>query len=629
MHCMLAAMEEWGPDAASWTGFPEAPVGLGCRLARVTPEDAYDRQPLTSADGLVRLVADARIDNREALRSSLAIPVDVAAGLPDSAFILAAYEAWGEDCCRHLLGDFVFILWDARRRALFGARDHVGRRVLFHHRSPRLFAVASTPHAVVALPDVPARLDEDRVASFLVLLDDADRTFFRDVRRIAPGHTFRATQDGVHTSRYWAPDPERRIVFGSDREYVDGFLDVFGRAVDARLRSASGIGVMMSGGMDSTSVAAVAAGRLRQTGRRLTAYHAAPRQGFSAKIKPGWTNDESVAVRAVAAMHDNIDLEIQRSDDRTPVDGLDRLFRAVGAPVRNPVSLPWVTRIYERARADGMGVLLTGQRGNVTISYSGYRSLRDMAREGHWLTVWREIRALSERRGQRVRDNLRDHVVVPLMPPPLVRLWWRRQGRSAKLIREDSASVIRPEFARERSVDDRARAIGYDEWNRERAGGLALRASMAVPGDAQDVTHAFRSLFGVETRDPTGDPAVIEYCLAIPGLQYLRRGMDRYLIRRAMNGLLPPEVLEKTVRGRQAADWFERLQPHQALFRAEVDRIERSDTARRCLDTPRLRALVDHWPQPFGPDHLSDYSFGFLRGVSMGRFICWFEETYG
>ncbi len=626
---MLDAMRDWGPDPGSWLGAPDAPVALGCRLAPVTPEDAFDRQPLTSADGQVRLVADARIDNRAELAAGLGIRADRARTLPDSAFILAAWEAWGRDCCRHLLGDFAFLLWDARQRLLFGARDHVGRRVLFFHRSHRLLAVASTPHAVVALPEIPARLDEDRVADFLVLLDDADRTFFEGVRRVPAGHTLLADAGGLRFERFWQPDPERRLVLGSDRAYVEGFLEVFGRAVEARLRAAGRIGVSMSGGMDSTAVAAVAARQLRERGQRLAVWHSAPRQGFSAKIKQGWTNDETWAVRAVAGLHDNMDLEIQRPDGATPVDRLDAMFRAIGAPVRNPISIPWVTRIYESAQRAGAGVLLTGQRGNVTVSYSGYRSLRDLAREGHWLTVWRELRALSERRGQRLRDNLRDHVVLPLLPEPLGRLWWRRQGPRAKFIWDDAASAIRTAFAQERRVQDRAQATAYDEWSRTRAGGLELRARMSVPGDAMDVTHGLRSYLGVETRDPTGDPRVVDYCLAIPGTQYLRSGIDRYLIRRAMAGFLPPEVLEKRERGRQASDWFEQMQPNQALYRAEVERIEQSETARRCLDTARLRALVDNWPQPFGPDHLHDYSMVFLRGISMGRFIVWFEETYG
>ncbi len=113
MATLLGSMSEYGTEATMWPpGSAAAPVALGCIPWRVTPEDAWYRGPVHSADGRLVVVADARIDNRAELAAELGIPAAEAATLPDAAFILAAYDAWEQDCARHLLGDFTFVLWD-------------------------------------------------------------------------------------------------------------------------------------------------------------------------------------------------------------------------------------------------------------------------------------------------------------------------------------------------------------------------------------------------------------------------------------------------------------------------------------------------------------------------------------
>jgi asparagine synthase (glutamine-hydrolysing) len=623
----LRALENWGAAPCTWES-AAGDVALGCRLFAVTPEDAFEQQPVRAADDSVVLVADARLDNRAELGRELGVPVAVLRTLSDSALILRAWEAWGEDCPRRLLGDFAFILWDAGRRTLFCARDHLGQRVLFWGVSGRGLTVASAARAVVAAGAVSAQLNEQKVADFLVLLEDAGSTYFAGVQRLPPAHVLVADASGVRLRRYWAVDATRRIELGSDAAYVEAFLEIFERAVRARLRCATPVGVMLSGGLDSASVAAVAARSLATRGQRLHAFHAAPRTGFGGAVRPGWVSDESADVRAIAAMHDNLELRIHRPDGRTPLDHLDELFAALGAPVRNPGNLAWVQAIYEAAAHRGVRVLLTGQKGNATISFTGLRALREQFREGRVRFVLRQVRALARARNQRVRDVFRDQVLRPLTPLPVLRLLRRVRGVKTDRTDVSGSSAIRPEFARAMHVVERAREQRADETRIERAGAAEYRVlALTAGGDAPDVTHSLRARFGVETRDPTSDIRVVDYCLGIPGDQYLRHGHDRWLVRRSLRALLPPQVLERTTRGAQASDWtewFTGMRPEMSL---EVERLEQSETARRCLDLPRMRDLLARWPERLGVEHIMDYNLILLRGIVMGRFIRWFEAS--
>lgn len=625
---LLGALTEFGPEASSWIApAAEGPVGLGCRPFRVTPEDAFYRPPLRSRDGRIVLVADARIDNRDELAAALGIPSVEARGLSDAAFILAAYEAWEAASARRLLGDFAFALWDERNRSLFCARDGLGQRVLFLHQTPRRLAFATTARALLALDDVTPRLDQEKVAEYLVLLQSPATTFFEGIRRLAPGHALTATPEGLRSEPFWSPRPARSIRRRSDRDYVAGFLEVFDTAVQARLRSAGPVGAMMSGGLDSTSVAATAALRLRSEGRRLQALHSAPRPGFTAELGRVLVADESADVEAVAALHPNLDVTIRRIDPRRALGSPDLLFAQAGLPIRNPANWGWFEDLYGAARDAGVRVLLTGHKGNATISYTGLKALGDLARAGRWGRMYREVRGMARARGQDPWRVLARHVLEPLVPAALEAGYRRFRGASPAAPWEDAA--IRADFARAIGIDERLRQVGRDRESLRRQSSLTHRiAILTAAGDAADLESGLRGWFGVESRDPTADLRVVDYCLSIPDTQYLRDGTERWLVRRAMRGRLPDRVVERTTYGAQAADWTEWLPALRPSLAATLARIERSETARRWIDTERLRSLLDAWPEPLRRDHEPAYKLLLLRGLTLGRFICWFEEKY-
>jgi asparagine synthase (glutamine-hydrolysing) len=626
---MLGALRSWGtgPDGVWLSG--SGRVGLGSRLMRVTPEDSFDHQPARSRDGTTVLVADARIDNRPELASELGLARADAADMPDSGYILAAWGAWGTNAPAKLIGDFAFVIHDERREMLFCARDPLGQRVLFQHRGPGRLAVASSIPSLLALPDVVARLNEQKIAELLVLLEDSESTCFAGVTRLPPGHTLIATREGVRQHRYWSPDPQRRLVLGSDDEYLEAFRSVFRRAVRDRLRSAGPVAIMVSAGLDSSSVAGMAAAVLRESGGRLQAFHAAPRSEFAGSAREGWVVDESAEVRALAGMHDNIDLVVLRGQDGTPLEDADRLFEVLCSPIRNSINLTWVRQIYDAAGSRGASVMLNGGKGNITISHTGLRSITDNARRGRLITAVREARAVAAARGRRPRDVIRDQVLLPLIPASVLASYARLRNGWQPPIREASVSAIQPEFAQAMHVEEIARARLEDQTSMARASGPEYRFRvLAAGGDGFDVAHSLRGWFPIETREAPTDLRVVEFCLAIPGSQYLRNGNDRLLIRNGMRSLVPASILDRTVRGSQAADWpvwFGRMRQDMVN---EVRALRNIELARRCLDLDRMQGLLDRWPDRFGPEHLADYGLLLLRGIMMGRFIRWFEARW-
>jgi asparagine synthase (glutamine-hydrolysing) len=281
-----AALAHHGADGGAWT---RGPVGLGMRLRQCTPEDQFERQPLVRADGALILVSDARIDNRDELIPQLPVTnYPFPSQITDSELILCAYEKWGEACVNHLVGVFAFAIWEARSQRLFLARSPIEAPMLCYYAAPRVFAFASMPSGLFALPFVPRALDEERLADLLVQTGSEPRfTFYRDIFRLPIGHALTIGRDGMNLRRYWQPDLKREIRLPRDEDYLAAFDDLLERVVRDQLRSQTPVGVMMSGGLDSSTVAATAARLLAPRGERLAAFTEVPRSGFDGSLPAG------------------------------------------------------------------------------------------------------------------------------------------------------------------------------------------------------------------------------------------------------------------------------------------------------------------------------------------------------
>ena len=257
LDAMLAALVDYGADATTWT---EDGVGFGVRTA-ATEETPPEPRVWVARDAGLALAVDARFDDRDTLCDALGVPPPERAAARDGDLLLRAYARWGRDCPHHLLGDYAFAVWDARRRVLFCARDHIGVRPFYYAVTPGGFLFASAVEAVLAAPGVSDALDETVVATFLTdpHTFSRTRTFFEAVRKLPPGHTLTVAGGDVRTEQYWRPEDVPRARPAADDATAEAFLDLYARAVRDRLRGAADpVGTHLSGGLDSSSVAVLA-----------------------------------------------------------------------------------------------------------------------------------------------------------------------------------------------------------------------------------------------------------------------------------------------------------------------------------------------------------------------------------
>ena len=573
LRTMRAALPGGAEHADEWT---DGAVALGGAAGCL----AFD--PGAS----LTVVADVRLDDRPALCDTLDVPRHERDGVTDGALVLKAYLRWGQDCANHLLGDYAFAVWDAKTRTLFCARDHIGARPFYYAQTPGGFAFASAVESVLAAPGVADDFDELSVAEHLtgIALFSTTRTFFKAVGKLPPAHTLAVdcAKDARAAApvRHWHPEQAPRLPPATDEQYAEEFLALYSQAVADRLRGPDPIGVHVSGGLDSSSVAALAARELRGQGRP-------PPLAFS--WQPGLAGrppkpehaKEYALVDAVAA---KAGLQVRHCAMGS--DDIVDLLRRDGA---FPVAMAGNEYAVQRAAAaQGIRVVLSGWGGDEGASFNGRGTLEAMLLRGQWMQLAKACRA----RGTGPWRLLIDHVLPLISPALMLELRRLRRGKPLRARR----GFADPAFKRRlRPRPEPAFRYSGPRTTQLRLLDLGHLCQRIESWAASGAPH------GIEYRYPLLDRRVLEFAVGLPAEQFQRGGGSRLLMRRALREVLPAEVCWHTSKADPA-----RVDAEQAAFREALAAIGEELTTRRSTPLGRghyvdVERLLMYLTCPSGP----------------------------
>jgi asparagine synthase (glutamine-hydrolysing) len=627
MDGMLSAMDYWGPDGS--TVWREGPVAMGHLMLHSTPESVGDTLPRTSASGNLILTAHARLDNRGELFRNLNISPPERAKMPDSHLIMQAYEKWGQACPEHLIGDWCFGMWDKSRQTLFLARDHHGNTGIYYYQNARFFAFSSCLKGLFALPDVPRQPNPLRIAQILVSWPEhGEATCYQGIKRLPPAHLMTVGRGDVVGRQYWFLENTPALRLGSDQEYVEAFGEVYAEAVRCRMRSYRPVGVTLSGGLDSGSVAALAAREMGRTGNRLPAFSSVPLYDVTDLIPASRFGDESPFIEATSRHAGNIDVTYIRAADIGPVRGIERALELHDEPGHAAGNQSWIISLLQTVQARGIGALLTGQGGNATISWHAPGHLAALARNGRWRALRREVTAIKDSAKRPLWRLIAGRIVKPLLLDPLLGKYRRLRSAPEPWL---CYSAINREFAREWKITERMCHSGHDPEFKTILDQREARFELIKPGKSINgfLWQESGAGFGLDVRDPTFDKRVMEFCLSIPDDQYVREGRDRWLIRRAMKDLMPAVVLDNKRRGLQAADIGRRMLAHLEETESTLQRIERSELAGHYLDISLMRRTLRKARRHLDTKVTEELRTIFFRGLMVGLFLLRFDGVVG
>jgi len=575
LHRMGEALALRGPDGVSY--WHSGPVGFAHAQFWTTPESLHEQQPLCSPDGRLWLTFDGRIDNREeilqSLRSHGVTPFDHT----DPGLILAAYRLWETECLQRIVGDFAFALWDQRDRKLWCARDPIGIRPFFYVHARKCFLFASDIQSLLTHPAVTLAINEGVVAEYLAFaLSSRDETLYRDIQRLPSSSTLSLTCDGdLRLTSWWRPDFSS-ICYRSDAEYAEHFTHLLEQSVSARMRVHGGWGCQLSGGLDSSTVAATAQTLLDRAGAGLRV------QTFST-VAPGRPWDESDYVGDTAAF---CNLE---THCLPPVHVGLSFYREEAARYREfpgfPNAAPLFAGVYRAARDRSVRVLLAGHGGNHLLE-GDLSHLADFAMQGSLVQLarvgrndWEIYGGVGNWYAFVIRKTLLN------LAPMKLRAW--RTGQN--LIREIPLSagyIRRTQLADRIQACPRPDVSDFDSWAQRSIFHKLQDGEMLR---AQEIMDRICSRHGIEERHPFLDRRVVEFCLRIPEDQRQRGTFWKWVIRIAMRNKLPASVLQ---RNRQAefSEFFRNAvsEPEARSILAALPSLTRTDW----IDISRVRAIL-------------------------------------
>jgi asparagine synthase (glutamine-hydrolysing) len=256
LHSMNAQLAHRGPDDEG--SYVSGSVGLAMRRLSIIDLPS-GHQPVTNEDRTIWLVYNGEIYNHNELRERLLTQGHRFETRSDTEVIVHLYEQYGRECVRHLRGMFAFVLWDAKQRVLFGARDRLGIKPFYYTTFEGRFLFASEIKALLAFPGVHAELNTAGIPEYLAFgYLSGEQTLFQGIRKLAPAHTLEVNDSGaIRIERYWQLEerPEEKAL--SFKDYVRGYREKLEEAVSSHLMSDVPLGVFLSGGVDSSAVAAL------------------------------------------------------------------------------------------------------------------------------------------------------------------------------------------------------------------------------------------------------------------------------------------------------------------------------------------------------------------------------------
>jgi asparagine synthase (glutamine-hydrolysing) len=506
-----------GPDATQiWS---QGGAGFCFTLLRTGPAPQSSDQPCT-LDGRVWLLGDVRLDGRKDLRRQLERSDEsITAEVTDEELILRAWRRWGEDGLANLNGDLSFALWDGTERRLWCVRDLIGARPFFYAQSTDSFYFSNTLEVFRQAPGVSSKLDPQFISDFLLQewCEDGARTVYRDIHRLPPGHSLAYSEGNLCVRCYTGYSVEEPLWLKRPEEYVERFQELLENAVRDRLPHGPH-GIFMSGGLDSTSVAAVACKIAKNDGA------SGPLRAYTVDRRPLF-NDEEGYLASLVAEHLGIDIEIVSGASCLPYEGWDSSLLRTPEPYHDPF-LSLSQRLYRQVQGNAR-VVLSGYGGDDILSGQAWPYLTYLFRQRRLGTIVNTFGLYTLKHGR----------IPPLRGGFRTRL---RRWMGHKDPLTEFPRWLEPHFVERHNLRGRWRQLLESPQT-----GHPLHPTAIFGLSGSFWSSVFESEDAgwtgvpVELRAPLLDQRLLRFLLRVPPVPWC---MEKALLREAMRGMLPEQV---------------------------------------------------------------------------------------
>ncbi len=577
-------------------------VAFGCGIQYFTPEAQKEVLPIIDDENGIYFTADVVLDNREDLLKKLGILNDDGS-IPDGKIVYEMFHKYKEECLNDLLGAYSFVYYDRKRSELFLVADSTGTRSLHYyiHEKDIFFSTLIEP---IIKATGPKKVNETWITDFLAMDNMAmaisyEETPYQEINRVPASHYIKITPDKAEKVCYWNPIV-KNIKYKTDEEYKIRFKELFRECVKCLLRN-DNMTMLLSGGMDSTSVACYAAKETTETGKTLTSFTSVPEKDFESRLSDYYVTDESQAVLKTKEFLEKkgyrIDCKFMDLAGRNSWDDRIEELKVMEIPYKSMQNLLWIKEGMKNSYEIGARMMLTGGYGNITISNSFPNVYQyELVRHLHWITFIKDCLANSKRykTGKRKLLKIASQIV-------------RDSFKKKKEI--DIKSIIRKSFVKTDLLDkhqfEKRCKHDYEKYEAAQYSGSKAKELIKNDkvfyqiGEAQ-TKHSLAT--GVILRDPTMDKRLIELCMSYPISCYSKQGVTRRMVREYLSEELPEHVTKTIHYGLQSADTVLRMQKAGKRIYDEIQAIFKHPIATKYIDVDRALEELEKLKSFDAPD---------------------------
>lgn len=537
----------------------EAEVFFSCGLQYITQNAKNEQLPLYEKEKQVYLTADCIIDNREELCEWLSLCQD----RTDGEILYRAYLAEGISFLKRLRGLFAIAIYDKRQDVCYLAVDQLSQRCLYYRRSGQEFCFSTLIDPIVSVCKNCAE-NEWYYKDFLIapgMMPNVvpGETPYKDIYQVKPGNYIMFQNGNVSEHTYWSmAECGKKPKKMSAKQCAAEFLETYHTCVASALCTPTEVSICLSSGLDSASVAALAALQLKKQNKSLYSYTYVPYMKPPKNQKQYFIEDETMLVKELAQKYDNIKTDFLCNKGKNFLEDFAKIREIMEVPFKTSVNLPNLLEIYNEAYRNNSRIVLSGQYGNSTVSYGHIEPiLYDLHLRRKYLTY---IKYLNEYCTKTVKQSRK-------------RAWKELNAFYRYADKRKNSKILQPEVANPFVTE----AILEDYPFQSRFGEIA---DILLQEDIPDTSETRRKKMsvmasflyigayetklglaaGVVVRDPTRDLRMIEFCNQMPYEYFAYQGCVRWLIRGVMKDYLPKQYVSVWPRyGLQNADWHLRI----------------------------------------------------------------------
>ncbi len=502
----------------------EGNVGFGHCLLKIYPQQEHEHCPISVFN--CTITADARLDNRSELAASLGIGKARLMAVSDSEIILLSYKRWGKDCVNHLEGEFAFAIWDANTQKLFAATDHIGFRPFFYYDSPDQFIFCSEIKGIGAVKPLPNYFNEESLIQYFYSKGKPNITYNQEIFALCGGNVLTLQDGNLSYLKYWNLESTGKYNFTKDQDWYDCTRELLYRAVENRLNTDVPIGVTLSGGLDSTSVACILSELLSKKNK--------PLYTFSSVLPldhRGIEKDERYYIDLVGKHCPNI---IQTYVEAPGVGPLSNLDEAFDIDETFPVSVAYMNyALHSAAMQNQIRILFNGFGGDYWISWKGHSVVYELVKKGKYKQALEIMQQFSVKEKQPFHKIFR---IMYLSQSPyysFLRSLFRKQNVMGQKMLNDN---IMKRYHRQ--ISEKAKVNHIDS--------LVLDVNQGVIGRKVSKFYNRSNFYKMDTGTPLFDKNLYELLIDVPTHCYLNNGEERGLIRTIMDGVIPEEIRQRS-----------------------------------------------------------------------------------